>query len=236
MSTENHIIDPTDPRYVWGRTRASIERITDNPDYAAPDDGAPYGRLFGKPLIGRDSPINGGVYVGEGAREAIFVMQDSILEDVFDELVEYFVQQQNTAEHKEGWTTEEILDIVMHKVKEKFYKGEDDYRKLADNLGSDKLIRLSYFVQNNAGLCRHQSLLTGFLIEQLVSRGILDGQVSVDRSSDTEREVGHSWVRFTKKSDPDPYIVDTVLLGKAYRLSGIRSLKGIWDYCRPEDN
>ena len=59
-----------------GNTALVMARLGDNAGFEPPTAGdarSPYGRYWGRPIIGRDSRIDGGVYVGRKPREAIVV-------------------------------------------------------------------------------------------------------------------------------------------------------------------
>jgi len=48
----------------WNKTTKAMDRLSGNPSYEEPSIDCVYGRWQGRPIIGRGTPINGGVYVG----------------------------------------------------------------------------------------------------------------------------------------------------------------------------
>ena len=82
------------------RTEQMILRIKADPSFSLPDETAPYGRYKGRPIIGHDSPINGGVYVGQHHREAIVVDDKKFptLNQVYKELEMDIASKELTAE------------------------------------------------------------------------------------------------------------------------------------------
>lgn len=57
----------------WDRTIEVGKHLKSSPFYEEPSGESPTGKWQGRDIIGRDRPINGGVYVGSGKREAIVV-------------------------------------------------------------------------------------------------------------------------------------------------------------------
>lgn len=62
-----------DVRVSFDKTSDMIYRLRDNPFFEEATPESRNGIWQGRNIIGRDVPINGGVYLGGGAREAIVV-------------------------------------------------------------------------------------------------------------------------------------------------------------------
>ena len=75
------------------KTEKAIDRISQDPYYAPPDGKSKYGYYDGRPIIGRGTPINGGVYIGEGVRPAIVV--DDNKQPILAEYYGKFLQSWN---------------------------------------------------------------------------------------------------------------------------------------------
>lgn len=82
--------------------------------------------------------------------------------------------------------TNEVLPYSLDKV--------DRVNKDHEVKYGDK-VSLSVYIDEKAGVCRHQALLVGYLIERLVKDGRLNGKVSVDRNF-VKGKGGHAWVRY----------------------------------------
>ena len=57
----------------WNRSKLEADYLKAEDLYEESDREAPKGRFLGRPIITRDTRINGGVHVGAGGREAIVV-------------------------------------------------------------------------------------------------------------------------------------------------------------------
>ena len=55
---------PPDLSPEWDKTVLAIERVKEKGSYEEPDRESKRGYYLGRPIIGRDTPINGGVYLG----------------------------------------------------------------------------------------------------------------------------------------------------------------------------
>lgn len=103
-------------------------------------------------------------------------------------------------------------------------------------------VDLNIYIKRGVGVCRHQALFAGTLLEKFVDDGILSGHVSVERNrirraDDSDVYDGHSWVRYTNSAGK-VYILDVAQqrLAPLGKLMGLRSVDGsVWDYARPED-
>jgi len=118
-----------------------------------------------------------------------------------------------------------VLNVVYETVRKELPHDRSGTKRLTKTLSAGKhecKIPLAAFVRNHVGVCRHQALLAGYLIERLIADGTLVGAVSIDRnmrafrwreilgnflSLDFETRGGHQWARFTV-TDGTVYIVD----------------------------
>lgn len=202
-------------------------------------------RYQGRPLIGRDTPINGGVYVGAGSREAIVVdmtkspILSGILEQVKTRTFDWdLYQQQSIAQYDKSRILSEVFTGVRTAIRETNPSEVDSYI-LANKWDNDVKTNLDNFYRDGFGVCRHFALGAGVIIESLIDQGILKGRVSVDRSSGSigDRYGGHAWVRYQSQSGKI-FILDPMLnyAGELTDAMHARSLgERIWEYARPSD-
>lgn len=188
----------------------------------------------GRPLIGRDTPIDGGVYYGvyTDGGEAI-VVDSQKYPEVYDE---WSAMVRERASVNGNLIRDFILSAVYETVLEQMpysQKGVDSLRKLHRN-GDGQKIELSMFMEDHVGVCRHQALAAGVLIERLVKDGTLGGHVSVDRSQESPQgdPQGHAWVRYTNSAGR-VYIID--IANKNIGTLQEANAAGDWNYMRPED-
>lgn len=214
----------------WKKTVYSVERAKESPFYEESDAEAPHGYFEGRRIIGRDMPINKGVYLGAGAREAIVVDDEKFgqLEIVYQRLIDRQTKKLKGTgqDFKTGilpmvfGLTLEILRYDLPAVDAEINKYPPDHK-----------IALDQFISKGFGICRHQALLAGYLIERLIRNGILQGKVSVDRNS-IPSVGGHAWVRYTNSRD------EVIILDPAQKYAGY--LKDVpkdkWFYERPDDS
>ena len=192
--------------------------------------------FHGKRVIGRDTPINKGVYLIGGLGEALVVddQEQPLLQQTFKDfliLIEEKAQKENR-----NINTFMIADALAYVQKLMPYSimGVANVDKV-HGINTDILAPLELYIRNKVGVCRHQSILLGYLLEKIKDQGYLRGDISVDRSINKSGDeyYAHAWVRYTtfdrKKvfiADPANSVIDT--LQNAVR-------KGIWNYQRPEE-
>ena len=82
------------------------------------------------------------------------------------------------------------------------------------------------------GVCRHQALLCGYLLEKLIKDERISGKVSVDRNF-VEGLGGHAWARYTTDRGK-VYILDVAQNYKGC-LGDMTKKQSRWFYERPED-
>lgn len=178
------------------------------------------GKFRGRRLIHRDTPIDGGVYLGSGEREAIVV--DSRKDPEIGRL--YQRAKNKASEHG-------VLRAVYHAVAETMPKQDEGaVFDLIKRYGVEKdgKIGLGVFLAEGVGVCRHDALACGVTLEQFIRDGMIIGNASVDRS----RSYGgsHAWTRFTYASG-DVYVLD-VAQGFVGTLEEARA-QNRWHYERP---
>lgn len=195
----------------------------------------------GRPIIGRDSRISGGVYYGTYQGEAI-VIDPEKYPDIYDK---WYKEAKQLATDKGSIDRNYILYSVFRTVKMEMpysMNGVDDVlSSIAKDKGDSKFqdgtkVELSIFMNGHVGVCRHQALAAGVLLERFVDEGYLKGKVSVDRNeswdANGEPEGGHAWVRYTTSAD-EVYILD-VAQDYAGTLEDSKD-NAHWNYLRPEE-
>lgn len=190
----------------------------------------------GRPVIGRDRPIDGGVYLVNGAGEACVV--DSKKDAVLETYYQYFLANLKRQVESRGLRINQLaLDAVYEEAMQKMPWSMNRVQALNKKLGvldfspEPKKISLAVYITNGAGVCRHEALYAGFLLERLKKDGHIMGNVSVDRNW-VEGKGGHAWVRYTNR------LGQIFILDPAQQFVG--SLDEIdprqhWFYKRPED-
>ncbi len=124
-----------------------------------------------------------------------------------------------------------VFDITQRYLP--YNKGMVD--RIARPYYGDQEIPLNTFIQQRAGICKHQALLAAYLLERLKREGYTQGKVSVDRNY-IKNIGGHAWVRYIN-SYGDIYIIDPAIdpatgyIGLLNDISGQR-----WFYERPEES
>lgn len=193
----------------------------------------------GRPVIGRKSKIDGGVYVvagwdGKNIGEAAVVdgESDEDLAKVYKIL---------SADFPPGSTNRESPETVCNMVFAAAYNhipyDMERTEALSDKLldsGNEKIYLSAYF---KGGVCRHQALLAGWLLEKLIDQGIIKGTVAVERNFVPGRG-GHAWARYTSESG-QAYIIDAAqnFVGTLEQATKEVNENKIWrwDYRHPGD-
>jgi hypothetical protein len=187
----------------WGRTVDVRNRMSGNPAYEEPDGETRVGRYMGYPIIARDTPINGGVYLGAGAREALVVddrNQPELLE-VWKAMLPTAPRSGTDAEERFLAAITQTVDSYLPYPKvsnpEAVIAGivAESYGPQA--VSGDVLVPESLFIQKRIGICRQKALLDGYLVERAIRAGYLDrrSKVSIDRNS-VPGIGGHAWRRY----------------------------------------
>lgn len=212
------------------------------------DPGWGNGVYEGRNVIGRDTPINGGVYpVGTHEGESIVVDDKKYpleLNEAYDAVIRQmesvktpnvvigaFKRRRAHAEQNSDSNTEKILENVFEIVSGLLKYDLSATEALARDM---QKITINSYIAEGVGVCRTQAVLSAYIVERLISEGKLDGRISIDRN---EREhvdrAGHAWARYT---DPEGkvYIIDPAQK-KVGPLSQLISDGQTWDYRRSED-
>ena len=186
--------------------------------------------------INRDSELEGGVYEGAYGGEAIVADWGESLQESYDEI---------KAELGDAPTSEQVLAVAYRHVKERMKYDQEAVDRIftekARGVNHQK-VALEVYIDEGVGVCRHQALFVGLLLEHLIKDGLLSGKVNVDRNmnrraNEEDKYDGHSWVRYTD-SNGKVYIVD-VAQHQNDTLQNLRQRRErgerIWNYARPED-
>lgn len=188
--------------------------------------------------ITRDSPILEGISEGRYGKEAIVVdYNDSpgAYEDALRDVIELSMEDGRVDKSK-------ILNAVFDTVSERMpysLEGVDEIFKYIGEVDNRK-IGLSAFIDAKTGVCRHQALFAGALLELLKEKGIIRGAVSFDRNINWKQNGepgGHAWARYTNSAG-EVFILDPAqkFLGSLEESVGNNLTKGHgWDYARPEE-
>lgn len=194
------------------------------------------GKYQGRRQIHRDSRINGGVYLTVSPIENVPISEACVVDDkkqpILLECYRELRMRAERAQKQDGLPLNHvILDEVFQYVGEVLPYNLDFVNDFARACESGTKVALEIYINNQAGVCRHQSLLVGYLLEKLVGDKVLRGKVSVERNF-IPGEGGHSWVRYTSSAG-DVYILDPAqhfigTLEEAKR-------RAFWDYRRPEE-
>lgn len=213
----------------WNKTSLSVSRVEKTGFYEEKGLINKEKNFKGRPIIGRDKKINGGVYLGAGEREAIVVddKKDQALENIYQELLRRRRNAQLKGKHFKDGVLEEVWKLVGQVIPYDHQHVHDIQSRLP---GPDSKIYLSAFI--GGGVCRHQALLAGYLLERLSEEGWVGGKPSIDRNF-VSGEGGHAWVRYTN-SGGDIFILDSAqkYIG---RLDNMNDEEDRWFYERPED-
>jgi hypothetical protein len=198
------------------------------------------GKFGGRRLIARDSKISGGVYYGTYGGEAI-VVDPTKYPKYYDKWYKTAVA---AATEKGKVQRNRVLGATFSTVSQEMpysQAGVDRVLARIAKRGSQGTfedgtkVELSAFMHDHVGVCRHQALVVGALLERFVDDGHIRGSVSVDRNimwQPTGDIGGHAWVRYTTNGGT-PYILD-VAQGYFGTLADSPQ-KAQWNYLRPEE-
>ncbi len=196
-----------------GNTAHVMARLGSNAGFEPPsgtDPSTPYGRYLGRPIIGRDSRIDGGVYIGRKPREAIVVdmaragLLDNVYRNWLRELQKQapmWPWQHITTGRKRAvqrYVGLHVATLARALVSRLLPFDRHVVAQVAQEhtLGPDDKVRLDVYLRRHGGVCRHQVCLLGALLERLVDEGWAEGHVSIDRKY-VPRQYSHAWVRWT---------------------------------------
>ncbi len=204
---------------VQNRFLQALRKIEHSPQYASSNVfNAPYGYFRGRPMIGEETVVTGGIFVSAGAHEAIVVDEKygylaQILENIF-QLAEK--REKEGKNFKQGILTD-ISRIVQHTLK---FDPAAVTKLLKDkNIGADAKVSLDIFIQARVGVARHQVLLAAYLIEKLRKKGLLNGRFAFDPR--IKKEHGEDERLFYINSVGKVFVVDP--LGATNNVENIRT-------------
>jgi hypothetical protein len=216
----------------WNKSVHAVGRVRDSLLYEEPDTDVPAGRFAGRRIIVRDTPIRGGVYLGASPREAI-VVDDHRYTRQYN--AAYSLALRGIYNAAAVNRNQGVLDVVLrptYQAVQKVLPYNDPITSLLTRGMVDKKINLGEFISAGGGVCRHQGLLAGYILERLRDDRELEASdsISIDRNY-LPGLGGHAWVRYTS-SDSTPYILDAAqnVVNRLDHLTG-----GGWDYRRPTD-
>ena len=233
-SPARHATNATSPRSEgredsanWERTRRAEERL---PAIPLAD-----GMFKGRPIIHRDSRIDGGVCVGASDREAIVVDWrhanrpglTHTLQTLYDTAVE---RATDDGRFRRKLALKAVFDTVKEHFTDLTPEGVD---RLNQRLcaGPDQKVHLQCYIAARTGVCRHVALTCAAILERMVDNGLLFGTVSNDRNT-MPGQGGHAWCRYTTSSGTVG-ILD-VMQGFMGTLEESRH-QAQWNYARPEE-
>lgn len=196
-------------------------------------------RLLGRKerhTIGRDSRLKEGVYEGKYGGEKIVVNYDddpSLIDAAVDTVIEKCTVD---GKFQKNYALDAVYQHVLSSMRyDKAAVNDIFMRPLKGRDGAK--ISLSHYIQEGVGVCRHQALYAGIILEQLADRGYMNGTVSVRRNAvkgeGSEKYDGHAWVRYTNSSG-DVFILDVAqqVLGSLPELAEKhrKNPRSVWNY------
>lgn len=182
------------------RTQLALIRVREEDIFfEEPGNDSELGYYRERPIIGRGTPINGGIYLGGEAREAIVVDDKESFR-----LGWYNWKLGNRIFHADSEYS--VLAVTHGLVNEIMPYDPATTKKIAEPYYGDKSINLGAFVKAKAGVCRHQALLAGYLLESLINQDRIPGKVSVRRNT-IDSLGAHCWAEYEADSG-DVYVID----------------------------
>lgn len=200
-----------------------------------------FGETFAeRRLIARDSPIRGGVYYGTYGGEAIVVDPNK-----YPDTYQQWYNLAKKAASKNGIVERgRVLEAVFDTVTKQMPYSQKGVDRLLKNIAHDKgqrtfedgsKVELAVFMQRHVGVCRHQALAAGALLETFKDEGYIRGQISIDRNirwSPGDEPGGHAWTRYTSHGG------EVMILDVAQQYFGKLNdspQAARWNYLRPEE-
>lgn len=210
------------------------EDVQNRFDFGPQDHEAPYGYYKNHPIIGRHttSVKNGVYFTTQPNSEAVIVDDRSkALQRLRNELL---AKYEPWHEVRSAKGIEKVLKQINNLTRNVMPYSDRTSDRLSKPLyNGNKLIGLSEYVDARGGVCRHQCLLAAFLAESLIEKGILAGQVGVERNHDVDAHGAHAWAIF-KTLDGQTIVIDP-----AQNYVGTKQQarkEGRWKYELPVDS
>jgi len=180
----------------------------------------------GRPVISRDTSINGGVYLGANERNDAIVVDDQDYPDLNKVFARFLQRYIEGNDHYKNNLLQEILEFTQEIIP---YNQNSENTMSQQLKEADKKVSLTnYFYRG--GACRHQALLAGYLLERLKREGFVKGRASIDRNT-IQGKGGHAWIRYVNSSG-EVYIIDPAqdYVGTLEEAN----VDADWSYGRPE--
>lgn len=198
--------------YLSDYTQALLKRASeDDTGFGRSNTEHINGTYLNHPIIGRNSKrLGNGVYLTRGS-EALIADTNSQKTSEAIESVITLVQYLG-----EDAPNEEILQIVESQVGKILKYNLDKTDSLSEPYRGNKGIGISSYIEKGVGVCRHQAILAGLTMEEMIARGILKGTTGVERNLryDAKKKTpisGHAWAIFKPtgaQSELEDYIID----------------------------
>lgn len=190
-----------------------------------------FGSVYdGRPLIGRDTPIQGGVDYGTFPGPAIVVDPAKYPR----EFAAFYREVIDRVTYAGVVDRGEVLGAVFDVVRSRMQYSAARSDEMAAGQPQGQKVALNVYMDAGVGTCRHMALVAGTLLEMLKEDGHIRGDVSIDRSEQwnprQERYSGHQWVRYTNARG-EVYVLDPAM-GYLGHLDGA---KARWNYSRPDE-
>lgn len=195
---------PTQPTTSYGLRRSTttlknrfaeaVRRVAHSADYIGPERSsnsmpslgseqspnqfrAPLGVFAGRPIIGEQTTIQGGVYLGAQTQEAL------VIDDRYGQLdrayAEILALLADGPEKPEEFQIMRLLtEYCTSQIRFNSRATEDLMAQ--ENLGEDRKAALDIFIHAHTGVARHQVLLAAYLVERLRRSEVLTGHLSLD--------------------------------------------------------
>lgn len=208
-----------------GNTAILLERLTPGDGYVPPESGeddAPYGWFQDRHVIGSQSRVGGGVYLGRKPREAIVVdvragglLRQSLaawLDDLLVE-VESGLRGPQRPEALVRAVRRQLDTNLPHRLANLVQRtlpfDEAAVQAVARDLKlqPDQCVPLDAYLARKGGVCRHQVCFLGAALELLAADGWLAGRVSIVRKH-VPGYFSHAWVRWTRARDNVVFVFD----------------------------
>jgi len=167
----------------------------------------PYGFFHGRPIIGAETGVTGGIYVNAEPREAI-VVDDSygLLRPIAARIRDNLLALPTGKSRKAS-----ALRLVVEATNRILRHDSAAVRELEDRhrVGPDRKVALDIYVAEGVGLHRHRALLAAYLLETLHGWGLLAGRFELSPETHV---------------DSDEVLTYTSSHGRTFRISGKTSL------------
>lgn len=165
---------------VKNRFLEALKKIESSSQYTSSNAfKAPYGYFRGRPMIGEETQVNGGIFVSSGPHESIVIDEKyGYLAQVLENLTNLSEQREKEGKNFKQGILSDVAYIVQRTLK--FNPGGVTKLLKDRGIGIDSKVSLDLFIEAKVGVARHQILLTAYLIEKLKKRGLLHGKFALD--------------------------------------------------------